>query len=277
MKEAVLHPFIDAFTIHRRVAELALQIKREFTGTELAVVSVLKGSFMFTADLVRRLYEEKVPIQIDFLQVSSYGSGTESSGNLKLTQDLSMDIRGHHVLLVDDILDTGRTSAFVHEHLKERDPAWLKTCMFLDKPARRVVPFKPDFVGFTVPDAFVVGYGLDFDGRYRERPDLSLVRFKDGSPELQFSFQVREGAICLKGRLDSAGAGPLGESLMNWTGSLVLDMKELAFLDRGGADLIQKACSRASGAGWPVKIRKAAPEIRRLLEESGIAAVVWFA
>jgi len=238
---------------------------------------VLKGSFMFTADLVRRLYEEKVPIQIDFLQVSSYGSGTESSGQLKLTRDISMDIRSHHVLLVDDILDTGRTSAFVHKHLKERDPAWLKTCMFLDKPARRVVPFKPDFVGFTVPDAFVVGYGLDFDGRYRERPDISLVRFKDGSPEPQFSFQIREGSICLQGRLDSAGAGPLGESLMNWKGTLVLDMKGLAFMDQEGAGLIQRACSRATGAGWPVKIRKASPEIRRLLEGSGVTAVVWFA
>jgi len=93
MQEAILHPFIDAATIHRRVAELALEIKRDFTGTELAVVSVLKGSFMFTADLVRRLYEEKVPIQIDFLQVSSYGSGTESSGSLKLTRDISMDVR----------------------------------------------------------------------------------------------------------------------------------------------------------------------------------------
>jgi len=158
---------------------------------------------------------------------------------------------------VDDILDTGRTSAFVHSLLKERNSAWLKTCMFLDKPARRVVPFRPDFVGFTVPDAFVVGYGLDFDGRYRERPGLSLVRFKDKSPEPQFSFQIREGAICLEGRLDAAGAGPLGETLMNWKGTLVLDLKELAFLDQDGADLIQKACRNAAAAGWPVKIRKA--------------------
>lgn len=276
MQEAVLHPFIDAVTIHRRVAELALEIKADFRGSELAVVSVLKGSFMFTADLVRRLYEEKVPIQIDFLQVSSYGSGTQSSGILKMTRDISMEIRDRCVLLVDDILDTGRTSAFVHGHLQERNPSWLKTCMFLDKPARRIVPFKPDFKGFSVPDAFVVGYGLDFDGRHREGPGLSLIRFRDGSPEPSFSLNIHESTIHLKGRLDSGSAEQYGVTLLNWKGDLVLDMKELDFLDETGCRLIQAAARNAAGAGRSVKIKKASPEIRKLLERNGVAAVVWF-
>jgi len=133
---------------------------------------------MFAADLVRLLHLHKIPLQIDFITASSYGAGTESSGKVKLQHDISTDIAGKWVLLIDDILDTGRTMKAVSNHLLASKPAVLKTCVFLDKPERRVIPFQTDYVGFTIPDKFVVGYGLDYDNRYREYPYVATVSFE---------------------------------------------------------------------------------------------------
>jgi hypoxanthine phosphoribosyltransferase len=173
---AILDPLINETDLHAGIGHLVDCIADDFDGDELYVIGLLRGSFMFMADLVRLLYRRDTRLVIDFMSVASYGAGTESSGAVTMTRDIHIDLAGKPVLLVDDILDTGRTLAFASRHLAAFRPASLKTCVFLDKPSRRVVPFEADYVGFTVPDLFVVGYGLDFDGRYRELPHLSVVK-----------------------------------------------------------------------------------------------------
>ena len=161
--------------IRERVSELVKEIAKDFQCEELMVIGLLRGSFMFMADLVRLFYTHHIKLIVDFMTVSSYGSSTESSGRVKFLRDISINIAGQCVLLVDDILDTGRTMDSVYKHLLKDNPAQIKTCVFLDKPERRIVPFTPDYVGFQVPDEFVIGYGLDYDGRYRELPYISTV------------------------------------------------------------------------------------------------------
>jgi hypoxanthine phosphoribosyltransferase len=173
---AILDPLINETDLHAGISQLVDRIADDFEGDELYVIGLLRGSFMFTADLVRLLYRRDIRLVIDFMTVASYGAGTESSGEVNMTRDIHIDLEDKPVLLVDDILDTGRTLDFASRHLAGFRPASLKTCVFLDKPSRRVVPFEADYVGFTVPDLFVVGYGLDYDGRYRELPHLSVVR-----------------------------------------------------------------------------------------------------
>jgi len=151
---------IPEWEIKQRIKELAEEINRFFPPEEeLVVVGLLKGSFIFLSDLVRELNR---PLYVDFIAAGSY-VGTESSGNVEIKKDLEMDIKGKNVLLVDDILDTGRTFKKVLELLKLKEPKKLKTCVLLDKPERRVVDIEADFVGFKIPDRFVVGYGLDWD------------------------------------------------------------------------------------------------------------------
>jgi hypoxanthine phosphoribosyltransferase len=157
--------------IARRVAEMAGQIERDFKGRETVVVALLNGTVMFLADLIRHL---SLPLRLDFMGVSSYGLGTES-GDLIFTKELRLDVRGRDVLLVDDILDTGRTLYRVSARLRELKPRRLRTCVLLDKRARRVEPIEADYVGFEIPDLFVVGYGLDFAERYRNLPFVGVL------------------------------------------------------------------------------------------------------
>jgi hypoxanthine phosphoribosyltransferase len=160
LRGRALELLIPEGEIKRRVKELAEEIEKELPPEgELIVVGLLKGSFIFVSDLVR---EFKRPVLVDFIVASSY-RGTESTGNVEIKKDLEFDIAGKHVLLVDDILDTGRTFKKVLELLKTRNPASIKTCVLLDKPSRRVEDIEADFVGFKIPDHFVVGYGLDWD------------------------------------------------------------------------------------------------------------------
>jgi hypoxanthine phosphoribosyltransferase len=177
-RNAILKPLIDEVDLHKGIAALVDRIAADFVGGDLYVIGLLRGSFMFTADLARLLYRRGVPLVIDFMTVASYGAGTESSGTVAMMRDIHVALEGRQVLLVDDILDTGRTLDFAVRHLSAFHPQSLKTCVFLDKPSRRVVPFEADYVGFTVPDLFVVGYGLDYDGRYRELPHLSVATFE---------------------------------------------------------------------------------------------------
>jgi len=160
--------------IKRRISQLAEEIEKHFPrDEELVVVGLLKGSFVFVSDLVR---EFERPVLVDFMSVSSY-RGTESTGNVEVKKDLDTDIKGKHVLLVDDILDTGRTFKKVLELLRTREPEEIKTCVLLDKPSRRVVDIKADFVGFEIPDHFVVGYGLDWDEMGRNLRGIYRVVF----------------------------------------------------------------------------------------------------
>jgi hypoxanthine phosphoribosyltransferase len=157
--------------IARRIRVMAREIERDFRGREMVVVSLLNGTVMFLADLMRHL---SLPLRLDFMGVSSYGAGTES-GELVFTKELRLDMRGRDVLLVDDILDTGRTMSRVLPKLRALKPRRIKICVLLDKPVRRVEKVKADYVGFEIPDFFVVGYGLDFAERYRNLPFVGVL------------------------------------------------------------------------------------------------------
>jgi hypoxanthine phosphoribosyltransferase len=162
---------ISQARIARRIRELSQQIERDFAGRELVVVAVLNGTVMFLADLIRHL---SLPLRLDFIGVSSYGLGTES-GELVFTKELRLDVRGRDVLLVDDILDTGKTLSRVLAKVQELKPQRVKTCVLLEKAARRSEDVRADYVGFSIPDLFVVGYGLDFAERYRNLPFVGVL------------------------------------------------------------------------------------------------------
>jgi len=162
---------ITDLQIARRIRIMARDIERDFTGRETVVVSLLNGTVMFLADLIRNL---SLPMRLDFIGVSSYGEGTES-GQLVFTKELRLDVRGRDVLLVDDILDTGKTLARVLDKLRVLKPRRIKTCVLLNKAARRTDVVEADYVGFEIPDFFVVGYGLDFAERYRNLPFVGVL------------------------------------------------------------------------------------------------------
>ena len=158
--------------IEQMLDRLSGELNRDYNGQTLVVVGILTGAFIFTADLVRRL---EMPVIVDFMQVSSY-VGEVSSGELKIKKDMSYDIKDMNVLIVEDIIDTGRTLALLKEQLLKRKPKSLKICTAFDKPSRRVNDLKPDYNGITVSDEFIVGYGLDLDGKYRDFDDIRIVR-----------------------------------------------------------------------------------------------------
>ena len=158
--------------IAARVGELGESIGRDYAGRVPVLVGVLKGAVVFTADLLRAI---PLPAAMDFMAVSSYGSGTRSSGVVRLTADLSLSIEGRDVIIVEDVIDSGRTISYLRRNLATRHPRSLALCGLLDKVSRREVDVDVDYVGFVIPDEFVVGYGLDFDGRYRELPDLAVL------------------------------------------------------------------------------------------------------
>jgi len=160
---------IPRSVIEQTVARLAAQITEDYRDRQLVAVGILKGAFIFMADLVRRL---DIPLEVDFITVSSYGSGTESSRIITLRQDLTTDIRGKHVLVIEDIVDSGHTVRYVLEHLAAGGAASVRLCALADKTSRREVSVRLDYLGFTVPDRFVVGYGLDFDNKFRYLPDI---------------------------------------------------------------------------------------------------------
>ena len=167
-----IHTMLSTETISARVRELGAQITGELAGEPLVLVCVLKGSFVFTADLMRAV---DLPLRVDFLGVRSYGEGTETSGVVQITQDLSRPIEGENVLLVEDIVDTGLTIAHLMDLLRTRQPKSVRVCSLLHKPARARVNVRIDYLGFTIEDRFVVGYGLDFAEKYRNLPFIGVV------------------------------------------------------------------------------------------------------
>jgi len=151
---------------------LGVQISQDYADKEIILVGVLKGAFVFMADLVRNL---TIPVRIDFIAVSSYGSGTRTSGVVKITKDLDTDITNKHIIIVEDIVDSGLTIKHLRKLLSTRSPASIAICTAFDKPARRQVEIDVEYVGMQIPDEFIVGYGLDFDGKYRNLPDVSIL------------------------------------------------------------------------------------------------------
>lgn len=156
-----------------RVKELGAQITKDYQGKDLVVASVLRGSYIFMADLTRAI---DLPMSVDFMAVSSYGSGTVSSGQVEIKKDLSDSVEGKDLLIVEDILDSGNTLYYLMDMLRIRKPASIRICTLMDKPDRRVKPIEAEYIGFTIPDAFVVGYGLDYDEKYRNLPYVGILK-----------------------------------------------------------------------------------------------------
>ena len=158
--------------VNERIAELGRQISEDYAGKSVHLICILKGSVFFTCELAKRI---TVPVSMDFMSVSSYGAGTESSGVVKIKKDLDEPLEGRDVIVVEDIIDSGRTLSYLVKELGERKPAGIRLCTLLDKPERRVTDVKVDYVGFNIPDEFVVGYGLDYVQKYRNLPYIGVV------------------------------------------------------------------------------------------------------
>lgn len=164
---------IDEKTLQARVKEIADEIRKEYNGKTITLICILKGSTFFTADLARYLYDQDV--RLEFIRVSSYNEGTVSSGEIKMKLDLKDSLQGKDAIVVEDIIDTGRTLSYLIEYLKLKNPNSLKLCALLTKPSRRVCNVDADFIGFEVPDKFVVGYGLDCNEQYRNLPYIGYL------------------------------------------------------------------------------------------------------
>ena len=170
--EQKIDVMIDEATVEARIAEIAQQLSKEYEGKTIHIIGVLKGSVFFMCELAKRL---TVPVTMDFMSVSSYGNDTKSSGVVKMIKDLDESIEGKDVVLIEDIMDSGRTLSYLINILKERKPASFKVVTLLDKPDRRVVELEPDITGFVIPDRFVVGYGLDCAQKYRNLPYIGVI------------------------------------------------------------------------------------------------------
>lgn len=173
MLEDLASVMFDEEALKEKCKELGQQIAKDYAGKDLLVVGILKGSVMFFVDLTRNI---NVPMNMDFMVVSSYGDGTESSGKVNIKKDLSVDIKGRHVLLVEDIIDSGITMNQLMAELSKREPASLKLCALLSKPSRRQVDVDIDYCGYEVPDEFLVGYGLDYAENYRNLPVIGVLK-----------------------------------------------------------------------------------------------------
>ena len=170
--EQKIDVMIDEATVEARIAEIAQQLSKEYEANTIHIIGVLKGSVFFMCELAKRL---TVPVTMDFMSVSSYGNDTKSSGVVKMIKDLDESIEGRDVVLIEDIMDSGRTLSYLINILKERKPASFKVVTLLDKPDRRVVELEPDITGFVIPDRFVVGYGLDCAQKYRNLPYIGVI------------------------------------------------------------------------------------------------------
>ena len=170
--EQKIDVMIDEATVEARIAEIAQQLSKEYEGKTIHIIGVLKGIVFFMCELAKRL---TVPVTMDFMSVSSYGNDTKSSGVVKMIKDLDESIEGRDVVLIEDIMDSGRTLSYLINILKERKPASFKVVTLLDKPDRRVVELEPDITGFVIPDRFVVGYGLDCAQKYRNLPYIGVI------------------------------------------------------------------------------------------------------
>ena len=169
-----IRELISEERVNEKIRELGAQISKDYAGESVHLVCILKGACIFMCELAKRI---NVPVSMDFMTVSSYGSGTKSSGIVRIKKDLDDPIKGLNVLIVEDIVDSGRTLHYLTEVFKERGCKSVRTCTLLDKPERRVVDLKVDYTGFLIPDEFVVGYGMDYDQRYRDLPYIGVVEF----------------------------------------------------------------------------------------------------
>jgi len=173
LEENIAKILIPKEKLQERISELAKKINEDYEGKSIVMVGILRGAVLFYGDLAKEI---KVPLSMDFMAVSSYGSGTRSSGVVRIIHDLEENIEGKDVLIVEDIIDSGLTLHYLVETLKSRKPNSIKLCCLLDKPSQRVKPINPDYVGFEIPDEFVVGYGLDYAEMYRNLPYIGILK-----------------------------------------------------------------------------------------------------
>lgn len=173
MYNDVKNVLLSEAELSAKVAEMGAQISKDYQGKNLLLVTVLKGAVVFLTDLMRAI---DLPAEIDFMVVSSYGSGVKSSGVVKIVKDLDTEIAGRDILIVEDILDTGITLEYLTQLLRDRNPASIKIATLLDKPARRKAKIQADYIGFSIPDEFVIGYGLDYDEKYRNLPFIGILK-----------------------------------------------------------------------------------------------------
>ena len=179
LESAVSEVLIDDETLQRRVAELGEEVSADYAGRDLLLIGVLKGAVFFMADLMRKL---TIPCEVDFMAISSYGASTDSSGVVRILKDLDINIEGRDVLVVEDIIDSGLTLSYLMRNLESREPATLEVCALLTKPDRREIEVPVRYVGFEIPNRFVIGYGLDFGERYRNLPYVAVLS-DDALPE----------------------------------------------------------------------------------------------
>ena len=173
--EEKIRVLISEEDVNKKISEVASRISRDYEGRQVHLICILKGGVFFTCELAKRL---TIPVSLDFMSVSSYGSETTSSGVVKIVKDLDSPLKGKDVIVVEDIVDTGHTLSYLMGMLKGREPASLRLCTLLDKPERRVAEVFVDYIGFTIPDKFIVGYGLDYDQKYRNLPYIGTVEFE---------------------------------------------------------------------------------------------------
>ena len=173
MKNDLQQILLSKEKISQRITELGVEIDRHYEGKEILLVTLLDGAIVFTADLIRNL---SIPLRLDCMRVSSYGNSTDPETAPRILSSLKSEVSGKHVLLVDDILDTGNTMKRVHDEVLSKNPASVHSCVFLDKPDRRENDFRSDWTGFSIPDEFVVGYGLDYAGKYRQLPYVGTLK-----------------------------------------------------------------------------------------------------
>ena len=176
MKVKAIHEYLSEEKVTKRIAEMGAQISEVYGDEPVCLICILKGSIFFTVELAKRITS---PVELEFMCVSSYGAGSKSSGIVKITKDLDVSIEGKNVLVVEDIIDSGRTLSYLLQNLKTRNPKSLRLCTLLDKPDRRVVEVDVDYVGFEIPDEFVVGYGLDYAQQYRNLPYIAYVEIEE--------------------------------------------------------------------------------------------------
>ena len=179
LEQAVGEILIDEDSLSARVAELGSEVSADYQGRDLLLIGVLKGAVFFMADLMRKL---TIPCEVDFMAISSYGASTDSSGVVRILKDLDINIEGRHVLVVEDIIDSGLTLSYLMRNLESREPATLEVCALLTKPDRREIDVPVRYVGFEIPNRFVIGYGLDFGERYRNLPYVAVLS-DDALPE----------------------------------------------------------------------------------------------
>jgi hypoxanthine phosphoribosyltransferase len=259
MRDDIAEVLVSQQEIQGKVAELGERISADYAGEELLIIGLLRGAIVFVSDLMRTL---SIPVRLDFIGISSYGTGTRS-GAVRLVMDLETDIAGRHVLVVEDIVDTGKTLSYLVENLKARQPKSLRICALLDKPDRREVPIDVDYVGFEIPDKFVVGYGLDFAEGYRNLPFVGVLK------EHLYKEVLIRGAILRQMNRYLAREMPLAE-LVSWAAKTLeegdLSAQDEAFLrglrERAGEPgtatfglTLEDAAELMTGLGQALEVR----------------------